>query len=407
MKSAHVFKYLNKTIMTEHGIIDSYEGFKSDVSKMFDAVRKMQKNSSEYINGLEDDLRSLSNSVFEMENRVNSLKSIYDSNHNSMGLFDTNEFAQDSLTDEISALNEKLASFEKEIEKLNEVVEKEKKLKEEALRKAEELEQGINEDKQKYELLGNEYKSTLICLKELETRCAEQSEELSKLREENNHKTASVVMCSDATIEYAKLCVKVISIIHNSIYELDNTIRNFYQTDDDANFFYVRRRMKFMESTSCLEALCMYEPDIRHLAEHGCLFVSSEVGKAVNTNDKTELDSLKYFLYTVLLKNTIGATIILLKELCNMDKYTGVYNIPNIDNISTLLQELVSYSQRLGYEIIDVDLFKELPLVDEIECIEQTDVALDGLMSGGVYEIVKLAVNYGTYKEKTEVKIKI
>jgi hypothetical protein len=52
-------------------------------------------------------------------------------------------------------------------------------------------------------------------------------------------------------------------------------------------------------------------------------------------------------------------------------------------------------------------LFKELPLVDEIECIEQTDVALDGLMSGGVYEIVKLAVNYGTYKEKTEVKIKI
>jgi predicted nucleic acid-binding Zn-ribbon protein len=393
--------------MTEHGIIDSYEGFKSDVSKMFDAVRKMQKNSSEYINGLEDDLRSLSNSVFEMENRVNSLKSIYDSNHNSMGLFDTNEFAQDSSTDEISALNEKLASFEKEIEKLNEVVEKEKKLKEEALRKAEELEQGINEDKQKYELLGNEYKSTLICLKELETRCAEQSEELSKLREENNHKTASVVMCSDATIEYAKLCVKVISIIHNSIYELDNTIRNFYQTDDDANFFYVRRRMNFMESTSCLEALCMYEPDIRHLAEHGCLFVSSEVGKAVNTNDKTELDSLKYFLYTVLLKNTIGATIILLKELCNMDKYTGVYNIPNIDNISTLLQELVSYSQRLGYEIIDVDLFKELPLVDEIECIEQTDVALDGLMSGGVYEIVKLAVNYGTYKEKTEVKIKI
>ena len=112
--------------MTEHGIIDSYEGFKSDVSKMFDAVRKMQKNSSEYINGLEEDLGSLSNSVFEMENRVNSLKSIYDSNHNSMGLFDTNEFAQDSLTDEISALNEILASFEKEIEKLNEVVEKEK-----------------------------------------------------------------------------------------------------------------------------------------------------------------------------------------------------------------------------------------------------------------------------------------
>ena len=58
MKSAHVFKYLNKTIMTEHGIIDSNEGFKSDVSKMFDAVRKMQKNSSEYINGLEDDLLS-------------------------------------------------------------------------------------------------------------------------------------------------------------------------------------------------------------------------------------------------------------------------------------------------------------------------------------------------------------
>ena len=58
----------------------------------------------------------------------------------------------------------------------------------------------------------------------------------------------------------------------------------------------------------------MYEPDIRHLAQHGCLFVSSEMGKAVNTNDKTELDSLKYFLYTALFKDAIGATIILLKE---------------------------------------------------------------------------------------------
>ena len=31
--------------------------------------------------------------------------------------------------------------------------------------------------------------------------------------EENNHKTASVVMCSDATIEYAKLCVKVQNLL--------------------------------------------------------------------------------------------------------------------------------------------------------------------------------------------------
>ena len=374
---------------------------------MYDVVRIIQKKGCEYINGLENDLRSLSNSVLELESRVHSLKSVNECNHTSMGLFEMNEIPEDGLNDEILALNEKISSFEKEIERLNEIVAKEKILNEELRAKTIKLEQGIDEDKRKYELLENEHNITLDSLRELEMRYAEQTEELNKQKEDNNYKAAFVAICSDATIEYAKLCDKVISIIHSSINELDNTIKNFYQTDDDANYFYVRRRMKFMESTSCLEALRLYEPDIRHLAEYGYLFASSEVGKAVNTNDKTELDSLKYFLYTALFKNTIGAAIILLKELWHMDKYTGVNNIPNSDTISTLLQELMSYSQRLGYEIVDVDLFKELPLVDEIECVEQTDVVLEGLMSGGVYEIVKLAVNYGTYKEKTEVKVKI
>ena len=393
--------------MTKNSITDNYEGLKSDVSKMFDAVRTLQEKGSEYITGLENDLQSLSKSVLEMESRVNSLKNVPDTSNASMGLFDMSDSQNGGLNDENSALNEKISSLEKEIERLNEIVSKEKSLNEEVLAKSVKLEQGIEEEKQKYELLENEHKITLDSLRELEMRYTEQTEELNKQKEENNFKAASIAICSDATIEYAKLCRKVISIVHSSIYELDNAIKNFYQTDDDANFFYVRRRIKFMESTSCLEAIRLYEADIRHLAEYGCLFVSSEVGKAVNTNDKTELDSLKYFIYTALFKNTIGATIILLKELCNMDKYTGVDNIPNIDTISTLLQELVSYSQKLGYEIVDVDLFKELPLTHEIECVEQTDVALDELMSGGVYEIVKLAVNFGSYKEKTEVKIKI
>ena len=393
--------------MTENGIIDNCEGLKSDVSKMFDAVRIIQEKGSEYITALENDLQSLSKSVLEMESRVNSLKREHESNDVSMGLFDISDTPKDAFNDENLALNEKISSLEKEIESLNDIVAKEKSLKEEVWAKTVKLEQIIDEEKQKNELLENEHKTTLDSFRELETRYAEQTEELNKQKEDNNFKAASIAICSETTIEYAKLCRKVISIVHSSIYELDNAIKNFYQTDDDANFFYVRRRMKFMESTSCLEAIRLYEADIRHLAEYGCLFVSSEVGKAVNTNDKTELDSLKYFIYTALFKNTIGATIILLKELCNMDKYTGVDNIPNIDTISTLLQELVSYSQKLGYEIVDVDLFKELPLTHEIECVEQTDVALDELMSGGVYEIVKLAVNYGSYKEKTEVKIKI
>ena len=176
-----------------------------------------------------------------------------------------------------------------------------------------------------------QYKSTIDKLqKELTAKNVEiASLEAASKTEDNDFLP---INCSDEVKEYAKISVNVISIIHRMLNCLDQQIKNFYDDNDEANYFYVRRRMKVNESTGNLEALRKYEAEIQTIAKYGCVFPSSDLASVINSSTGTELESLKYFLYIHLFKDVLGASFILLKEMRGMGRYVGISDVPN-DNI--------------------------------------------------------------------------
>lgn len=212
--------------------------------------------------------------------------------------------------------------------------------------------------------------------------------------------------CKEATQIYSKTCLRVIELIKAALIELDEEIKDFYGSNDDANYFYVRRRMKFLESTHNMAGILKYETDIRMMANYNIVMLNSELDLALGQSAEKECESFKCFVYTMMMRDVLGPTLILLREMMNMPKYVGVSDIANIKAIQDIHQELMKLTTSLGYKITDVNLFAPMPVSEGVECVGVSDVELDGLESGCVYEIVKLAVLYSSYTTTTEVKVK-
>lgn len=212
--------------------------------------------------------------------------------------------------------------------------------------------------------------------------------------------------CTDETKLYAQKCLQVMTLVSDSLDCLDEEISQFYNDDDDANYFYVRRRMKFIEATEGLKSLKKYWVDLYMIANYGMIFENSTVNSVLERDPVKELESFKYFIYTMLMRDTIGPTLILLREMIGMPRYVGVNDIRNMNDIISIHEKLMLLTTELGYRIADVELFAPMPPSNEIDCVDVAEIDIEGLTSGCIYEITKLAVQYGTYSTMTEVKIK-
>lgn len=206
---------------------------------------------------------------------------------------------------------------------------------------------------------------------------------------------------------FAALALKYIGIIDSILSELDAEISAHYMDSDDANYFYVRRRLKYLESIGNQNLVRYWDNDLDLLANHGVVLIGSELDKAIGGDDTRIEEILRYYLYNAIIHKTAGPALILVREMIAMPVYAGVESVVNLDRIVELEQLLTSTINELGYEIVDVELFKPLGSSPDIVCVEQNDVELEGVRSGQVYEIVKIAVNFDAFKEKTEVKVKL
>ena len=206
---------------------------------------------------------------------------------------------------------------------------------------------------------------------------------------------------------FSALALQYIGIIDSILSELDNEISEHYQDSDDANYFYVRRRLKYLQSIGDQNLVRYWDNDLDLLANHGVVLIGSELDKAIGDDGTRIVEILRYYLYNAVIHKTAGPALILAREMIAMPIYAGVESVFNLDKILALEKQLVNTINDLGYEIVDVELFKPLGTSTEVICVEQNDIELEGVLSGQVYEIVKLAVNFDAYREKTEVKVKL
>lgn len=207
--------------------------------------------------------------------------------------------------------------------------------------------------------------------------------------------------------QFATLALNYIGIIDSILSELDLEIAEHYMDSDDANFFYIRRRLKYLMAIGDQNLIRYWDNDLDLLANHGIVLTGSELDRAIDGDRMQVNQALQYYLYNAVVRKTAGPALILVKEMIAMPIYAGVQNVVNLERIQKLERQLIDSISELGYDIVDVSLFKDMDSSSDIICVEQNDVNLDGVTSGQVYEIVKLAVNFGSIVEKTEVKVKL
>ena len=217
---------------------------------------------------------------------------------------------------------------------------------------------------------------------------------------------SGIRLASDTVVSYARILLETMDAVRLVLEALNSEVSEYYQFNDDVNFFYVRRRLKFMETNDSLSAYWQFYAPVSLLAQSGMLACDGPFQSIVVDDPYQSLESFKYFVYSHLSRNLIGSALIMLREMMNMEVYTGVSNRNSLNTITTLHRRLIDLSARLGYRIVDVDLFCPLPASSDVECVEQVDVNFEGVASGDVCEIVQLAVLFGSATGKTKVKIK-
>jgi len=226
--------------------------------------------------------------------------------------------------------------------------------------------------------------------------CIGQSESNDKVRQ-----------CSPQVQQYATIALRALQIVNQILTELDVEITDFYNSNDDANFFYVRRRVKFLESVRSLRPIYEMDNDLSLISHHGLILESSDLGLAVSRSEGSELESFKYFLYVDAFRTLLSSALVLVREMRMMPVYVdlGGTKPRNIDTICTLETELMQTVAQLGYSILDVELFKPMPETTNVECVGQVPLSIAGVSSGDVCEIVSLAILYGSATGITQVKI--
>ncbi len=177
------------------------------------------------------------------------------------------------------------------------------------------------------------------------------------------------------------------------------------KAEDDLNYYVMRiigKYANFKKGITNYEEFCY---DIHNLADSGILLKTSWLFKEIsNVNEKDLLGSFKLTAYQKFFKILSGAAIIMSDEFAYLlpQWVSGVGN-KQVYVFTTYTKNLLALNEQLGYSIIYVKPGDQLRTDGSIE---NKKFAEANIPSGTIFEILKLAVNYGTSSDKTEVSAK-
>lgn len=374
-----------------------------EATSNFARVASTMKELAETMDSLECSMYSIGGAIKRLE-AVPAPKLFID-NPAIVSLKEKNE----SLEKEITTLQQELDRMKTEAEKMSEANEalmgkvSNYQINETCKNKRiSELEQRVND----LEYILYQEKTNVLKLKE-EKESLENRQIMGKeMGNGNVTHEARFRQAPDAVVAYARHVLAVFDVAVEVQKELDILIVDHYAGNDDINYFFARRRLKYMQATDYLASMYRHYSSIALLADMSVVAVGSDIDTIVGSDEMAGLDAFRYYMYTETLSIIVGPMLILLREMAGMTTYTNVANHRNADRIDQLHARLMEYTSKLGYRLVDASLFQPMPQDPLIECTQQLEIDFEGLRPGDVCELVHLAVLYGSATDHTEVKIK-
>lgn len=240
-----------------------------------------------------------------------------------------------------------------------------------------------------------------------EATIAEHESTIKRLEEESSLYNERVVFFR-STQEFAKLSLAFFDAYDTLMDEMGKQKMKEPSNPDEVdnyNYYMARIERKFLKTASGVKNLESWRHELHLLAQTalvptGGIIDSKLGGKKVK---EPEWDStLRMLLYHDVMSILAGAAVVMSDEMALMlpHQVQGVKGADQFSKISDRLQKAIS---GMGYDLNYVRPFTKLSQYKDVENVRFTEADVP---SGTIFEIMKMALNYGATKGKTEVSAK-
>ncbi len=174
---------------------------------------------------------------------------------------------------------------------------------------------------------------------------------------------------------------------------------------DDYNYYLMRIERKFCETTSRIADLSEWQRELYLLARKGLVPTGGLIDQKIGGNKVSEQQwesTLRMLLYQTVMTHLAGAAVVMSDELALMlpSMVDGVKNTNHFANTTERLRKAIN---ELGYDLNYVKPFTPLDSYKNVQNVEFTKADVP---EGTIFEIIKMALNFGSSKSKTEVSAK-
>lgn len=174
---------------------------------------------------------------------------------------------------------------------------------------------------------------------------------------------------------------------------------------DNYNYYMARIECKFLKVVSTVKNIKSWRHELQMLAQTGLVptggIIDSKLGG--NKVKEPEWDStLRMLLYHDVMSVLAGAAVVMSDEMALMLPHQ-VHGLKGTDQFSKISDRLQKAISGMGYDLNYVKPFTKLSQYKNVENVRFTEADVP---SGTIFEIMKMALNYGATKGITEVSAK-
>lgn len=243
-------------------------------------------------------------------------------------------------------------------------------------------------------------------IQKLKSTINEKIQEIKQIQQDNKDYAEKVLFFRDAQ-EFAKKAEKFFETFEFLQISSSN-MSNLQVSDDsvdDYNYYLLRIQRKFQKSTCDLSKVDIIRQEIGLLSKTSMALVGGYIDSKLHELSANEQQgTLQMVLYIEIFRNLAGAAIVMSDELAYLlpRVVSGIDNkvIKQFKDISMQLQQCVV---DMGYSIHYARPYAMITDCPDVKNVRFTEAEIP---TGTIFEVVKLAVNFGTMKEYTEVSAK-
>ena len=174
---------------------------------------------------------------------------------------------------------------------------------------------------------------------------------------------------------------------------------------DDYNYYLMRIERKFYTETAKVEALPQWRRELQMLAKTGLIPAGGLIDKRMGSGKVKEQEmesTLRMLLYQAVMNSLAGAAVVMSDEMAIMLPQM-VAGVKGTDVFARTTEQLKKATLDMGYSLNYVKPFTPLSSYKDVQNVQFTKADVP---EGTIFEVMKMAVNFGSTKSNTEVSAK-